>query len=690
MLLLALAFACTAPASPASAARLLPPAAFLPSAADEHPTDHALTALGPDAVPALVDVLGTPFGTQLRVTYDLLALAPQVSRTALQPRMGAVVTGDVTGDGLVDVVATGTPGTEVYGGTAGGLAEPLRLVGHVPNQGVGRPAVGDVDGDGVVDLARPTLQGGVWVTDVWRGGDTLRDAGPAWSVGSRLRDAGPRVALADLDGDGDADLAVLADNLLSVFPAEDGGLSPTGITLWNVPFGEGVELQAIPDMDGDGDAELAVTFSQLELHVPTRPVSGLVLLPGAPGFTAPEERWLPVPLPAEPIAAEDVDGDGHLDLIAAAPGRPGLLWLPGGPDGPQADDVHFASFPDQPGLRVLGALPGYAVVRWYAAPLTHTALSALSPGDEDADSDGFPARDDPDDSRAEAWPGAPEIFANGLDEDGDGWDSCGLDEDHDGFTQATHLRATAGLAAPSLEVDCDDHDVNVHPGALEPPGSPADLDCDGLLRCFGDADGDGYRGTDLLLPNDADCDDEGEAPHDAIVFFDCDDQDPEIYPLAYDVSGDGIDQDCDGLEDCYLDLDGDGARSDILTELLPAPFCREPYVRLKSAPLDCNDDVWETHPGAEDRRGDGVDSDCDGEDGAAGRGCSHAPGGGWVWVLLSWPSRRQPSRCASPRSARSTAPSAAGPIRRPLRTKSSGPHEACEVQIGDPRDSILQ
>ena len=43
---------------------------------------------------------------------------------------------------------------------------------------------------------------------------------------------------------------------------------------------------------------------------------------------------------------------------------------------------------------------------------------------------------------------------------------------------------------------------------------------------------------------------------------DCNDMDEDIYLGAPEVCGDGVDQDCDGGEDCYVDADDDGVAID--------------------------------------------------------------------------------------------------------------------------------
>jgi MYXO-CTERM domain-containing protein len=196
---------------------------------------------------------------------------------------------------------------------------------------------------------------------------------------------------------------------------------------------------------------------------------------------------------------------------------------------------------------------------------------------------------DCDDEDAAAHPGATEVTGDGIDEDCNGWEWCLADADDDGY-----LSSNADLLAQSEDADCEDayealateprtdcndSQADVHPGVPEECNGQDD-DCDGTVdgpesigvtEWYADADEDGYTDPSVTMVDCAAAVGFAEASDEP----DCNDADGAMYPGAEDVPGDGIDQDCDGVDastddpepgetdDGFVDTDGDGVADDL-------------------------------------------------------------------------------------------------------------------------------
>lgn len=127
---------------------------------------------------------------------------------------------------------------------------------------------------------------------------------------------------------------------------------------------------------------------------------------------------------------------------------------------------------------------------------------------------------------------------------GDACDTC-TDEDGDGWGRA----GTEASGCANGGEDCDDTNDSINPGSAELPGNNSDEDCDGVIDCYVDGDGDGYgRNTNAVVADDGD----GSclaASGESLNAADCDDDDATVFP--------GMP--CDDGDDCTArDLCDDG------------------------------------------------------------------------------------------------------------------------------------
>ncbi|MDF1563582.1 MAG: MopE-related protein [Deltaproteobacteria bacterium] len=164
------------------------------------------------------------------------------------------------------------------------------------------------------------------------------------------------------------------------------------------------------------------------------------------------------------------------------------------------------------------------------------------------------------------------------------------DTDVDGFGDDARRRWACAAPAGYVEEggDCDDAVREIHPGAPEVAADGIDQDCDGVDACYHDGDGDTYGGLVPLPDDDLDCTNSGPAV--VTIGGDCLDSDDTVHPGAAELVADGVDQDCDGRERCYQDLDGDGFGTTVEVDDTDTD-CSNASAGEADNPDDCDDQV---------------------------------------------------------------------------------------------------
>ncbi|GDX80516.1 hypothetical protein LBMAG42_23270 [Deltaproteobacteria bacterium] len=231
---------------------------------------------------------------------------------------------------------------------------------------------------------------------------------------------------------------------------------------------------------------------------------------------------------------------------------------------------------------------GYGVDTDTVASCLQIVGYAALPGDcDDEDGTVNPGIREVCDGRDEDCSGAADDPYWWLDADGDAF---GRDDD-----KLLSCASDVAGRAPAAG-DCDDANKAINPAADERcDDADVDEDCDGLADdddtfvvgatpAYLDGDGDGYGTASSALP--AACELASGYSRSA---SDCDDSRSDVSPAATEVCYDGLDQNCDAVNDDDCDADGSLVAD------------------------DCDDANPYVSPLRDEACGDDVDNDCDGE-----------------------------------------------------------------------------
>ncbi len=248
-----------------------------------------------------------------------------------QDNTESVVLGDVDGDGDLDLVCGNRNQQNRLYLNHGGASFADVTSGRMPRDTDRTESVvlGDVDGDGDLDLVLGTdywnqfgKQNRLYLND---GNGTFTDETSSRMPSLNNKTRG--IVLVDVDGDGDLDMLSANRRQQNRLYRNDGNGTFTDITWNHVPlYDDGTEVIAAADVDGDGDLDLACGNAYYY-----EPRNRLYLNDGSGSFTEATTSRLPIDVDeTRGIALGDVDGDADLDIVcanAAHPGQRNRLYL---------------------------------------------------------------------------------------------------------------------------------------------------------------------------------------------------------------------------------------------------------------------------------------------------------------------------------------------------------------------------
>ena len=239
----------------------------------------------------------------------------------------SVAVGDMDSDGDLDIVAgvghaVSKPGVNrVYlnDGT-GTFTENWRFGTSQDDTSTDSVALGDMDGDGDLDIVAGNSVAGISGKNAYLNVYLNKGAGN-FPAGPSL-DSGPdrnySVAVGDMDGDGDLDIAAGNSGHQNMVYLNDG----TGTFTTTIPFGPitgTTDSVAVGDMDGDGNLDIiAGNYDQQ---------NAVYLNDGAGNFPTGGRNFGKAEKRTDSVAVGDMDGDGDLDIIVGNNGQQNVVYL---------------------------------------------------------------------------------------------------------------------------------------------------------------------------------------------------------------------------------------------------------------------------------------------------------------------------------------------------------------------------